>query len=318
MADALRTDSVDQADSIDFWTAAVSRTYVDLDCTVPRDASAISGKIESTDLATLGLSRVAATAQNVLRTPAGISRTSADYFLVSVQTSGTGIIAQDDRTAILEPGDFALYDSTRPYSLHFDDPFAQYVLMLPGATLRTLVRDTNELTARAVSGRHGAGKLLVSMISSIMDDVDMSAASAEAVSQSVEYILVAGLVGLTGVEKPAPYAASQRLDEIKRAMTAGLRDPDLTVAKVAAALHLSLSTVHRAFAGEPCTASEWIWMQRLDGVKRALCEPQNAHTTIGALAASWGFTDPAHFSRAFRSRFGCSPREFRDAIEPVR
>nr|WP_296771109.1 helix-turn-helix domain-containing protein [Rhodococcus sp. (in: high G+C Gram-positive bacteria)] len=316
MAEALRTEAVDPADSIDFWTAAVSRTYVDLDCAVPEDASTISGHIESTDLATLGLSRVTATAQSVLRTPAGISRTSADYFLVSVQTAGTGIIAQDDRTAILEPGDFALYDSTRPYSLQFDDPFAQYVLMLPGSTLRTLVRDTGSLTARAVSGRQGAGKLLVSMISSIMDDVDMSAASAEAVSQSVEYILVAGLVGLTGVEKPAPYAASQRLEEIKRAMTAGLRDPDLTVAGVASTLHLSLSTVHRAFAGEPCTASEWIWMQRLDGVKRALCDPLNGRTTIGALAAGWGFTDPAHFSRAFRARFGCTPREFREGRPP--
>ncbi|OZD79350.1 hypothetical protein CH273_14085 [Rhodococcus sp. 05-339-2] len=33
---------------------------------------------------------------------------------------------------------------------------------------------------------------------------------------------------------------------------------------------------------------------------------------MGALAASWGFTDPAHFSRAFRARFGCTPKDFRD------
>lgn len=53
-------------------------------------------------------------------------------------------------------------------------------------------------------------------------------------------------------------------------------------------------------------------MQRLDGVKRALCEPQNARTTIGALASSWGFTDPAHLSRAFRTRFGCTAKDFRE------
>ncbi|WP_082073883.1 helix-turn-helix domain-containing protein [Rhodococcus sp. B7740] len=33
---------------------------------------------------------------------------------------------------------------------------------------------------------------------------------------------------------------------------------------------------------------------------------------MGALAASWGFTDPAHFSRACRARFGRTPKDFRD------
>lgn len=42
MVHPLRTDSVDRADSVDFWTAAVSRTYVDLECTIPENASAIT------------------------------------------------------------------------------------------------------------------------------------------------------------------------------------------------------------------------------------------------------------------------------------
>jgi hypothetical protein len=38
---------------------------------------------------------------------------------------------------VLAPGDFALYDSTRPYQLTFDGAFQQFVLKLPGPTLRT-------------------------------------------------------------------------------------------------------------------------------------------------------------------------------------
>ena len=56
--------------------------------------------------------------------------------LDSIQTAGTGRISQDGRSTELHPGDFALYDSTRPYELAFDDDFQQYVLMLPGPTLR--------------------------------------------------------------------------------------------------------------------------------------------------------------------------------------
>ena len=76
-----------------------------------------------------------ATAQIVRRTPAKIARASEDYFLVSIQTEGRGVVSQDGRDAVLAPGDFALYDSTRPYTLTFDGPFQQIVLMLPGKTL---------------------------------------------------------------------------------------------------------------------------------------------------------------------------------------
>jgi hypothetical protein len=67
-------------------------------------------------LATLELSQVTATAQHVRRTPSLIAATAEDYFLVSIQTKGVGAIVQDGRTAVLQPGDFALYDSTRPTS----------------------------------------------------------------------------------------------------------------------------------------------------------------------------------------------------------
>jgi AraC-like DNA-binding protein len=308
---AVSTDTVDAGDRLDFWTSAVSQTYVDLECTVPGRDRTISGRIDSTELGMLGLSRVTSSAQSVLRTPAGISRTSDDYFLVSVQVAGTGMVVQDQRTAVLGPGDFAVYDSTRPYELLFDDRFIQYVLMLPGATLRTLVSDTNTLTARQVNGRAGAGRLLITMIESIMDDVEMGVASAEAVAQSVEYILVAGLVELSGSRTDTPYSAQERLDQIKRTMILRLRDPGLSVSSLAAQLHLSVSSIHRAFAVEPSTPSEWIWARRLDAVRRELIDPANAHITIGQLAHDWGFTDPAHFSRAFRARFGCSPRQYR-------
>jgi AraC-like DNA-binding protein len=37
---------------------------------------------------------------------------------------------------------------------------------------------------------------------------------------------------------------------------------------------------------------------------------QKAGGRIGSIMAGCGFTDPAAFSRAFRQRFGLSPRDF--------
>ncbi|GCE45093.1 transcriptional regulator, AraC family [Rhodococcus wratislaviensis] len=246
-----------------------------------------------------------------MRTPAGIARTSDDYFLVSVQNQGNGFVVQDDRIARLEPGDFAMYDTTRPYELHFADNFEQYVLRLPGSTLRTLVRNTADLTARTVPGGQGAGKLLLTMVRTLLDDTEMSTQSAEAVAQSVEYLVVAGLSGLT--DAPPPHLAARRLAVIKQEIRARLRDPGLSVASVAATLHLSPSTLHRAFAAEPCSASEWIWAQRLDGARLDLVDLTLLNISIADIAFGWGFSDAAHFSRAFRARFGCSPRDYRNS-----
>ena len=120
MQRVVTTASVEPTQRIAFWTDLVCDTYVQLECDAPAGQGAIDGEIVADRLATLELSRVTATAQTVRRTPARISRASEDYFLVSIQTQGQGVVSQDGRDAVLAPGDFALYDSTRPYTLRFD------------------------------------------------------------------------------------------------------------------------------------------------------------------------------------------------------
>jgi AraC-like DNA-binding protein len=77
---------------------------------------------------------------------------------------------------------------------------------------------------------------------------------------------------------------------------------------------MSPSTLHRSWSGEACSISEWIWAQRLDAARRDLCDPSLRARSVSAIAFSWGFNDAAHFSRAFRARFGCSARELRAGI----
>ena len=313
MHQAVTTASVEPGQRLAFWTDMVCNTYVQLDCDAAAGAASIEGDIVADELATLRLSRVTATPQIVRRTAAKIAHASEDYFLVSIQTRGEGMIVQDERAARLAPGDFALYDSTRPYELHFEVPFQQYVLRLPGPTLRSALRDTPLLTASTVSGQRGAGHLMIGMIQTLAADIGtLAPESAAAVAESVTQILIAGLSALPAArQQPVSHLTAYHRAQIKACARARLRDPALTVASVAAQLRISPSTLHRAWAGEACTVAEWILAQRLDAARRDLCDPSLAARSVSEIAFSWGFNDAAHFSRSFRARFACSARELR-------
>lgn len=315
MSRTLSTAQVAPADRLAYWTDLVCDAYVQLGCDAPPGARSIDGEIVTDRLATLELSRVTASAQLVTRTPAHIRRSAEDYFLVSIQTRGQGVITQDGREAQLGPGDFALYDSTRPYTLRFDADFQQIVLMLPGPTLRTALRDTSRLTATRVCGDRGAGHLMIAMIGTLAQQLGtLAPASATAVADGVTQILIAGLSSLPGAGAAAPACTSltsYHRERIKALVRERHRDPAFGVGEIAAALRVSPSTLHRAWAGEAASLSDWIWACRLDSARADLLDPAQARRSVSQIAYACGFNDAAHFSRAFRGRYGCAPRELR-------
>ncbi len=314
----LNTVTVPPRERLAYWTDMICNTYVQLDCEAIR-SDHFAGSINSQSMPGLDLSVVASGAQKVMRTSQQIARANDDYFLVSIQTQGQGVLRQDGRDALLNPGDFALYDSTRAYELHFEGDFQQIVLKLPGEQLRSAVRDTEKLTATAVSGRAGAGHLMIGMIKTLWDDIDaLEPASAVAVAGGVLNILVAGLQTLPASKgRGVSSLTSYHITRIKGEIDSRLRNPTLLVGDVARDLGISVGHIHRLFRQEATTPAQYIWSRRLDMCSRDLVDPSRAGHSISEIAFSWGFNDAAHFSRSFRERFGVPPREWRHRPEVI-
>lgn len=312
MTQILTTDAVTPDQRVAYWIDMICNTYVQLECDALRPGP-FDGAIESQHIPGLDLSIVASGAQDVLRTHRHIARSADDYFLVSIQTRGRGRLRQDGRAAFLAPGDFALYDSTREYELHFEEDFEQIVLKLPGERLRSQVRDTHKLTATAVSGKGGAGHLMITMINTLWKDMDaLQPASAAAVADGVVNILVAGLQTLPASTCPGLSSlASYHLARIKQVIDKRLADPSFGVNEIASELGISVPHIHRLFRNEATTPANYIWSRRLEACGRDLRDPRRAGQSISEVAFSWGFNDAAHFSRSFKERFGCSPRDWR-------
>ena len=89
-----------------------------------------------------------------------------------------------------------------------------------------------------------------------------------------------------------------------------LGDRDLTVAGVCRRFAISPRTLHNLFADADTSFAATVRNLRLERAAAALADPGTTATVL-EIAAAHGFDDPTAFSRAFRRRFGVSPREMR-------
>ncbi|MEV4343581.1 AraC family transcriptional regulator [Actinoplanes sp. NPDC049596] len=83
-----------------------------------------------------------------------------------------------------------------------------------------------------------------------------------------------------------------------------LTDPDLSPAAIADLLHVSVRTLHRAFAAEEISVMQYARERRLDRVRTELA---TTALTVSEIAARWHYADESHLIRAYRRRFGETP-----------
>ncbi|WPG41241.1 helix-turn-helix domain-containing protein [Variovorax sp. EBFNA2] len=318
MKQTLTTTSVAPNQRIAYWNDMICSTYVELECD-SQIGHDFNGSIEKQCLAGLELTTIRSRAQRVMRTPRKIACASEDFFIVSVQTHGQGLVSQDGRDAVISPGDFTMYDSTRPYTLSFENDFEELVLKLPGKRLRTLVQGTENLTATTISGRTGAGRLLVAMAQALRGEIDtLEPASAYAVASGFVNLVVAGLQSLPAcAHTELSSMSAYHIARIKHRINERLRDPELTLESIASQLEMSTSHLHRLFKTEPLSPAQYVWNERLEGCSRELLDERRKKIPVAQIAYGWGFSDAAHFSRTFRDRFGCTPTDWRRNAQVV-
>jgi AraC-like DNA-binding protein len=90
-----------------------------------------------------------------------------------------------------------------------------------------------------------------------------------------------------------------------------LKDRDLSPSSIARANHVSLRQLYNVWESNGTSLSEYIVATRLARAREDLARPSLGWLSIFGIARNWGFADPAHFSRRFKSAYGQTPREWR-------
>ncbi|WP_344845874.1 helix-turn-helix domain-containing protein [Kribbella ginsengisoli] len=232
---------------------------------------------------------------------------------LGLQVSGSSLVVQNEREAVLRPGDLVLYESAAPYTLVDADGIQQVQIRIPTASLGLPGDVLRMISAVKLSPGHPVADLAAAYFRRMAARPDLiSQPGAQAISQpSIE--LVRALI-TTHLDLAAPQGdamhASLRL-RILEYVRANLRDPDLTAAQIAVEHHISVRHLYNVLAEGGISLGGWIREQRLEGCRDDLARAGLFTTPIGAIAKRWGFTDPSSFGRSFRAAYGLSPREWR-------
>ena len=233
------------------------------------------------------------------------------------QLKGSSLNAQSGREAVLEAGDFTLCDASRPYQVRFDAANHMLCIKVPTASLAQRLGDIEALVCRPMSGASGPGAMLSSFLANLLPQIDH--AEDEGWGETVSEVILDLMTLAYRPIAEGGAAGSGRLKWMAQArafVDEHICEPELGVAAIAAHLDLSRRYVQMLFAGEGTTPSAFIQDRRLRMAAERLARPGAPCITEVAMAV--GFNDLTHFGRAFRRRYGVTPRAWRDGKRAAR
>lgn len=309
MGERLSTSLVGADEAFSFWADLICEVYVGLDCNAP-SSQGFSGGIERTGLGEVVASKVEADGQRVRRSPRRIRAQPSSDVLLSLHLSGPATIVQDDRAAVLKPGDLTLYDATRPYDIILDDHFSMLVFQMPRTLLESRVGHLRRWTARRIDGSRGAGRLASRYLRAVHEE-------ATALDVRPEAVIAPGLDLVASALSRVPPSTEEEsgrgalLIAAKDLIETRLTEDHVTRQQLAAQLNVSVRQLTRLFAEEGTSPGAYLRERRLQAARR--CLMHRGDLGISEVAHRYAFSDASHFSRCFRERFGMSPRDYRSS-----
>lgn len=305
------TDDVLMADRFSYWRESVCESYVQLGCEAD-NRSSFRGLIDITRHSVVSISKVAGLAHTVERRKRDISAASDSYFLLSLQTAVTSSITQFGKTAILRPGDMALYSSTAPYTLRLTDDFSKTVVQLPTSKLIDRLPNADMLTARKIDGQSGIGKLVRENVLAFAEHVNTANPMLQTLLQDTLIDLIAtGLASHSSDKIELSSPEQHVMLRAKSFIRGNLGDPDLDRNRVAAEIGMSVRRLNDIFSKEDESISVFIRRMRLEGVATDLKDVRFERHSISELAFRYGFSNMQNFSTLFRAKYDMSPRDYR-------
>jgi AraC family transcriptional regulator, positive regulator of tynA and feaB len=304
-----KDDSAPRLDRFSAWLDDVEREF-EVTTNVIRRPSPFDGNLRKHRIGRLTVLDVTGSGYAATHARDG----SADYVSVLMSMRGTTQLVQRGYSVVLNAGDYCVLDSTIASQTSIPGPFHNVVARFPQTDVTSVLPNWQQSIGIVLNGRAGAGAVFFDIMRSILRSPEsLEVESRVGISHAAVDLFGATLLALPHNRQPSPsHMENFHRTRIKAFVQEHLRDPDLSVDMVATRLGLSPRHIHRLFKDEPQHLMHWVWSERLRHCYADLSRESQRNKTVAQIAYAWGFNDSAHFSRAFRQRFGQAPSDVRE------
>ncbi|MGJ7547023.1 transcriptional regulator FeaR [Pseudomonas alloputida] len=254
--------------------------------------------------------RIGANCPHIHRNVKDIKHDGHDFFYVVHQVSGNAVMDHCGTQSVLNPGDLVLLDSSRPSDFYFSGMSEQISLIIPRHKLVSSLQNSKIVLNQKICSTSRIGAVAGFIANQFFADPSDSDELESVMDSLICLIRPAFTSADNSASSYNEKVQKSYFEKAQRCIEAKLSDFELTPEMIASELGTSKRTLHRIFAQHGLSIGRYILDRRLDKCASEF-ESDADIQKISAVAFTWGFNDVSHFSRAFKTRFGVSPRGYR-------
>lgn len=276
-----------------------------------RASGQFDAEIYSQQVGCSGLSMIRTSAGEVKRTRHLAEMTDSGSIKIMWQLSGGLMVEQDDRSCSLSPGQATVCDSARPYRIQMSDQSKFAVLMLPHDYCAGWEHISESICATTLYKGASMRSVLGTLMALTAADRDEGEEDIGAVLDAIQ-LMVTKLLYRSAEQTGLQAYNDPRLNKARDHIIRNLSDSSFGPDDLASAMCMSRRSLYMLFEEIDTTPVKLIRELRLETAVRALLDSREKNRKITDIAFDSGFSEYATFTRLFKTRYGKTPREFRE------
>lgn len=296
-----------------YWRENIIQRHFGLDCRF-HEQRPFQAELRAWELGEVRLIRMNLDGLTVLSERQIAPRVPHEHVYLKLIVAGKVNFEQPDGSLPVGSGAMVFVDPVHPFSESFVALTQLVLLMLPKRELRNrglMAEVDRPLVLDASSPENNALWHLLLTITQHAENTTVQ--FRERLGAQVMNLI--DFVACTTTRGASSRTSAATRARIKWYLREHLGDYTLDTAAIADAMRLSPRRINRLFAAEGTSLMRHLWTCRLERAHEMLDAAGTGGLRIEEVAWRCGFSDPTHFSRSFKARYGCSPRDFRRAAQ---
>jgi len=299
-------------DDLDAWNSALDATCGSFRARLDPELPMFIGDLDHQKDEHLEISVIRTNAGQIIHRRRSSDAHDERWCFLVMQRSGRAQMRYPGQRAFdMHAGEMMLMDSIVPCDIVPHGLIDHVSIHLDRNQLQRRLPPGQRLFGKVPTG-NVSGQLLHGMVRQLLHAGDaLSHSEGHTMQEVIILLLSQALCQDTCAGAISVDASAGQLQRIARQLIEQqLDDALLSPSTLAQQLGISLRQLYRLF-DEDGGVSRYIQQRRLMRSAEDLCSPHLNHESITQIAYRCGFTDSAHFSRAFKKHFACTPSEYR-------